>query len=362
MNIVQMILNLLSGTDTVGKIALMLGIGQEQAGTSVAAAVSSLLAGLTGAAAKPGGAANLSNVLSQQDPGILDNLSSLFSGGGAAAASQGTNALSSILGAAGLGQIGSVLSRFTGVDEGAIGKLLATIAPVVLGVIGKQSKGMDASGIANMLAGQKENIAAAMPAGLSNMLSSAIPGLGGILGGTPRPPPADKVEMAEAPVGAGVGQGWSPLKWVVPLIIAGLILYFLPKTFRRDHENVPPVGEMAPAAESKKLITEGSALIKEATENVASITDETSAAAAQPKLQSLSSKLDGFCSTLAKLPAPVQQTVVDALRPLAANLREAAQPVLALPVVGAKVKPTLDALFSQIDKLMATPETAPAVR
>ena len=120
MNIVDMILRLLgSGGDTVGKIASMLGIGQEQAGKAVNAAVPTLLAGLawrcfqTGRRKPTSQRAGLS-----RRHGLADNLSGLFSSGGAMAASQGSNLLSSLLGGGALGQIGSVLSRFTGVAEG----------------------------------------------------------------------------------------------------------------------------------------------------------------------------------------------------------------------------------------------------
>ena len=133
MNIVDMILRLLGSGDTVGKIASMLGIGQEQAGKAVNAAVPTLLAGLAGVASKPGGGSQLASALASQDHGLADNLSGLFSSGGAMAASQGSNLLSSLLGGGALGQIGSVLSRFTGVAEGGTGKLLGLLTPVVRG-------------------------------------------------------------------------------------------------------------------------------------------------------------------------------------------------------------------------------------
>jgi hypothetical protein len=85
-----------------------------------------------------------------------------------------------------VGQIGSVLSRFTGVNETAINKLLGFLAPVVLGAIRKQSKGLDGASIANMLAEQKGNIASALPSGLGSLLSSAVPGLSSVLGDTSR--------------------------------------------------------------------------------------------------------------------------------------------------------------------------------
>ena len=77
MNIVQMILKLLSSGDNLNKIASALGIGQEQAGKAVSAAVPTLLAALAGVASKPGGGADLANVLAKQDSGVLDNISSL---------------------------------------------------------------------------------------------------------------------------------------------------------------------------------------------------------------------------------------------------------------------------------------------
>jgi hypothetical protein len=68
-------------------------------------------------------------------------------------------------------------------------------------------------------------------------------------------------------------------------------------------------------------------------------------------LQEVTTRLSGLDTILAKLPASVQKTVGDAIRPLIAKLREAIQPVLALPVVGATVKPTLDGILAQLDKL-----------
>ena len=96
-------------------------------------------------------------------------------------------------------------------------------------------------------------------------------------------------------------------------------------------------------------------MIKDATQNVSSITDEATAAAALPKLQDITAKLGGLKTLLAKLPASQQKNVGDALRPLIAKFREVVQPVLALPIVGAKVKPVVDELLGQLDKLVAAP-------
>lgn len=225
MNIIEMILKLVGSGNMLGRISSLLGVNQEQAGKAVNAAVPSLLAGLIGSASKPDGAARLSGLLSKQDPGLLDNLPNLLSQGASAGAGA-SNPLSSLLGGGGLGQMAGVLSKFTGVGEGGAGKLLGMLAPVVLGVVGKQAKGLDASGLANMLAGQKANVAAAMPAGLGNLLSSAVPGLGDIMGGASKAASAvaDTASSAAKAAGAAAQQagrateaaGSSVMKWLLP--------------------------------------------------------------------------------------------------------------------------------------------------
>ena len=176
MNIVDMILRLLGSGDTISKIASMLGIGQEQVGKAVNAAVPTLLAGLAGVASKPGGGAELANTLANQGHGVLDNLSGLFSSGGATAAAQGSNLLGSVLGGGMTSQIASVLSRFTGVGEGATGKLLGLLTPVVMGVLWETVQGLGCRGhCQHACRAKEEHRASALPSGLGSVLSSAVP-------------------------------------------------------------------------------------------------------------------------------------------------------------------------------------------
>ena len=266
-----------------------------------------------------------------------------------------------------LGQIGSVLARFTGVNETATNKLLGFLAPVVLGAIKKQSKGLDGASIANMLAEQKGNIASALPSGLGSLLSSAVPGLSSVLGDASRAASSvAKTATAEVKGAARetTAAGSSVMKWLVPLLLVVLAFFLLPKMCRTAPETAQVVKEKAAeavpagAAESTKLISDATVLIKDATDDIASIKDEASATVALPKLQDITAKLGGLQSQLAQLPQPLQKTVSDALRPLIAKLREAVQPVLALPVVGDKVKPVLDELLAQLTKLL--PGEAPS--
>jgi hypothetical protein len=53
------------------------------------------------------------------------------------------------------------------------------LAPAVFGLLGKQqaAQGLDASGLARLLAAQKDNISAALPPGFGSFLSAAgVPG------------------------------------------------------------------------------------------------------------------------------------------------------------------------------------------
>lgn len=90
-------------------------------------------------------------------------------------------------------------------------------------------------------------------------------------------------------------------------------------------------------------------VIKSATEGVASIKDEASAAAALPKLQDLNAKLAGLKSTWSALPAPAQTAASATLRPLVAKLRDTLKPVLDLPIVGDKVKPVVNEMLGSLD-------------
>jgi|GEM_PF-1391703 len=359
MNIVQIILNLLSSGSTTTKIASVLGISQEQAQKGIGAAVPTLLAGLLGSASKPGGAATLANTLARQDEKSLDQVPNLFERG--ETASQGNSTLGSLLGGSVVNQISGALARFTGISEGITGKLLGFIAPVILGALAKHTKGLDASGILRMLQGQKENISAAMPPGLGRTLSSAVPGFDKIFESREQPSagheferePEDRTPVEAGRAGSGE-TGWSALKWVIPLVVLALALYYLPRMVNRGGREYPPaVGESAaPAGDEKGLIDKASAVLKNTRDQLASIKDEASAEAALPKLRDDASQLRSLQGHLGRLTEPARKSVRDHLQPLVENVREAARPVLAMPTVGEKVKPTLDALFAEADKLV----------
>ena len=91
----------------------------------------------------------------------------------------GLSALSSLLGGSATSALGGALSKFTGMSQGSSSSLIGMLAPAVLGTLGDQQaeQGLDASGLARLLASQKDNIAAALPPGFGSLLSAAgVPG------------------------------------------------------------------------------------------------------------------------------------------------------------------------------------------
>jgi hypothetical protein len=81
--------------------------------------------------------------------------------------------LLSLVGARNQNTLTEAIATLTGLEQGATGSLLGLLAPIVMGTIAKHqgTRSLDANGIANLFASQKDNIADALPSGLVSMLS-----------------------------------------------------------------------------------------------------------------------------------------------------------------------------------------------
>src|SRR5262245_10665746 len=284
MNIPNAILQMLGSGNTNNAISSILGLGPDQTQKATGAAVPSLLAGLTGLASTSQGAEQLAGAVSQQDSGIVDNLNGALSGQGPRLAEQGSGTLNSLLGGGMTSKLGGVLSRFTGVGEGGTGKLLGLLAPIILGFLGKQQKsmGLNAGGLASLLAGQKDNIRSAMPGGLETMLSSAIPGVSQLFGARPsvgRPeaepgrdyeeaiPRAEQRRDWRSPVGANTRPSTTK-RWALPLLFAlaaivGFLLWSGRERDRRHRVAPPPPSAGAPGAASDAAAGKGSSFVSD---------------------------------------------------------------------------------------------------
>ncbi|CAM1333337.1 DUF937 domain-containing protein [Tenacibaculum aestuariivivum] len=92
-------------------------------------------------AATPEGAEGLMGALNKHDGGILDNLGGLFNGGSmnADVLQDGGNILNHVLGSKQQG-VEKVIGQKAGMDSDAVANILKTAAPILMGVLGKQSR------------------------------------------------------------------------------------------------------------------------------------------------------------------------------------------------------------------------------
>src|SRR6516165_12002996 len=158
--------------DMVGRIATALGLDRNKVQSAISSAVPGLLAALNNVVTQPGGAQRLADAARQQT-GSLGNFASMLAAGGQSSF-QASQVLSSLVGNQNQNALTEAIAKFTGLGQGATGSLLGMLAPIVIGIIGKHqgaAGGLDAKGIANLFASQKDNIAAALPSGLGSLLS-----------------------------------------------------------------------------------------------------------------------------------------------------------------------------------------------
>ena len=253
--------------EMIGKIASVSGLDRSTTQSAVGACVPALLNGLSELATKPGGARQIADAIAEQPAGMLSNLAQTL-GGASMPAEKGTGLLSSLFGGGVLNTLISTLSRFVGIGEGSTRALLGLLAPVVLGVLGREQRaaGLETGGLARMLMGQKDQIAAAMPVGLSDLLSSRVrmqEGAEGAregrsyiegrtydapeIGATPRAPPTG-TSGVRRPVETREESSWSWAYWALPLIaLGGLLWYLLPGTHTgTDRTATAPTTQVGP--------------------------------------------------------------------------------------------------------------------
>jgi hypothetical protein len=170
-NLIDLIAKFLT-PDMIARIASGLGIDRNLAQKAIDVAIPALLARLAAHASKPDGARQLSNVLTEQGPDALVNLRNAIDGPQRGLGERGWNLWSALLGDGSTNALSAAIGKYAGIGEGTSKSLVSVLGPVVMGVLGQQqrSAGLDASGLAALLASQKDEIAAAIPSGLAKQL------------------------------------------------------------------------------------------------------------------------------------------------------------------------------------------------
>jgi sporulation protein YlmC with PRC-barrel domain len=258
--------------EVIGKLASASGLDRSVTQTAVGAALPSILNALSGVAAQPNGARQLADAVAQQPTDILGSITSGVTGL-PLTGERGTNLLSSLLGGGALGVLTSKLSRFIGVGEGPMRTLMGLLTPLIMVVLGREQRaaGLDASGLAHMLIGQKDEIAADMPAGLGRVLETNSRLQEGIA--SPASPerrtheaPGTSYAMQRARGDTRSSARWA--YWVLPLLaLAGLLWYL----FAREPEMAGPVATSKPTSEPARDVQTKTAYLSSAPDTWVSI-------------------------------------------------------------------------------------------
>ena len=172
MNAITQIVTQQLGGGAARTIAQRFGISESTANTAIQMAVPLILTALARNASQPQEAQNLHQaVATDHDGSILDNVMGYLQNPQSA---NGAGILGHVFG----GQQPAVennLAQATGMDQSSAGGLLETVAPLVMGSLGRaqQQNGLDASGLSDLLNSQQQEAQANAPGAMS-MLSSLL--------------------------------------------------------------------------------------------------------------------------------------------------------------------------------------------
>lgn len=371
MNLMSLAMNFITPS-IVSRIASALGVESKIAQMAISAALPSILAAIVGKSAKPDGLSQLTSMLGQQDSGMLSNLAGMIGGSDQSKlVGAGSTMLGSLLGNSTLGTLAGAVGKFSGMGDSPTKSLLGMLAPVAMGTLAQQQKsqGLDASGLARMLMGQKENIANAMPSGFSDLLSGT-----GLLEGFPKPSLSNvvgdaartvggaaagyassaagaartvahdvgsTVKHATAPTASGL-PGW--LTWGALLAaLLGAFYLFGPGSGRKVaapparvvHNNVDLVPQMA-------------SIYKGMSDTLGGVRDQASAQAALPRLQETAKQLDTLNGLAGQMPPAVRGDLAKLMQSYAGPAQSLIDTALKTAGVPGILQPILTQIINRV--------------
>lgn len=379
----------ISSSGVADQIGSAAGLDKSKTNSAIDAAIPVLLSGLMKKASTPSGASELSNIFKKQDaePSILDNLGSLVSGGASSKLlGMGSSLLPMLLGSS-QASIVSVLMKLLGIgDKGVLG-LLGSLAPIVMGVVGKQAKsagGFDPGVLTNLLGGQSNFLSSALPnelkgvMGLADLGRQASETVNNAARNTTRETTTrERAYVAPAPAAPAS----NPLSWLLPLLaLAGL--GFLGYTFmsgtKKEEVKTPvvrtptPVPATAPKVkpvpdsvaaplELPKLELPGGMSIEDLkaklsgsfdgiTTTLGSITDVDTAKGAVSKLEEAAKAYADL--GMDKMPAAATGTLAPFIKPYFEKVGGLLNTLYLIPGVKEIIEPVLGPMVQSVSKMM----------
>jgi Bacterial protein of unknown function (DUF937) len=378
-NIVELTTQALT-PQVISRIASALGINPALAQSLVSATVPAVLACLGGVASTPGGAKNIADSVSKQDPDVLTNVvNSIGTAGQGQVVGVGSQILSSLLGSQAVTSLTAAISRFGGANQSAAQTVLGLVTPTVMGTLGQQDpeNWSDGTAIGRFFASQKDVIAAALPAGLATALSGSglLKGMEASLQGgvssaaaaanaagaraastasTATSSAANTASRAAREVGAAGGIPSWLLIVGAAVVLALLAWFFLGRSGEKTA--VAPATQQSTTTskvDATDLSKQATGTLDELKTTLSAITDADSAKAALPKVTDATGKIDALNGMAGQLPADAKKLFAGQLAPLVTALKDQMDKIAALPGVGDIVKPAFDTLKGKLDALAA---------
>jgi len=348
MNLIDLLLQQFGSPVALEKLASMTGLSRTDLEKAVKGGVPAILGVLLKLAGSQAGLGQLTGMLDKVQGLKPEVLEETIGGLDEAKVEKGASVLGSLLSGKGLA-IAMLLAKVLGIDAKSIGKLLKTLAPLILGLLANQWKqrGGSPADLSRLLEEQKPNIEAALPKGLS---LADIPDLGDV-----------------------AGAGSSLLKRLLPVAALAVLAYLAYSVLGGNKEQG---GETLPTAEQleKSLAAEvpaspGAAdpanalagfekISGDLTNQFASLTeilntvkDAASAETAKPKIESLASGLDTIKALADKLPAEGKAKLTSLLSGKLGELSKLIEKLLGIPGVGEKIEPALKLVLDKFESM-----------
>jgi hypothetical protein len=312
------------------------GIGAEKAQNALQAAVPALLASL----ARLGSTASGANALNAAVGRAVHPEPEVAGAAAGGTAETGTNLLTSLLGEGGLRTIVTAVASFAGLNPGNASSLLGLVGSLVLGFLGRQVGTAGGGGIAGLLASQKGNIEAALPAGVSGLLG-------------PSGPRDDAPAAAKTgPAVKAARPAWlKPVAIVAAAVVAALVIWELtsgPSEPETGAGIAPPaIGSVA----NVDLGSEATTDIGRLTQVFGSVTDLSSANAAVPQVATVGSSLDRLRALAGQLPASGRSALADLVARALPTVQSAADRAYAIPGAAEVLKPVADPVLASLGAL-----------
>jgi hypothetical protein len=334
--------------EIAARIATALGIPADMVKRALEGGVPAILAALAGAAATPDGTRRIVDAIS----GLANAapISALGSANAESAADRGISGLSSLLGGSATSSLADAIGKFSGAGHSTASTLIGLITPLIMNGLRNQAGGLDAGRITNLLLSQKDNIAAALPAGVANALGGS-----GILSGIR----AATATTATQTTRTAVTQLRSQTNWL-PWAIAALVLlaaiwwYFASRPSQRAAQPPTTTSETAKPALTVDGVDVG-AQVTSAMDNLKTslqgVTDSASAQTALPKLQEADAQLTKVNDLIAKLSPEQKKALASLVAAALPTLNQLFDKVLALPGVGDIAKPVIDGVKAKLEAM-----------